>query len=142
VLPLIRIALSDQIMVTGTGCPCGSAHIMIADLQGRLEDIFRYPGGAIVHPHAYATALRRDAGITTYQVRQTVAGADISVVGQPADPAGIVRALTDQLRRLGIAEPEITIRSVGELERLASGKTRSFIPLPADRAARLAAGRP
>ena len=91
VLPLLRIELSDRIMVTGTACPCGSAHTMIADVQGRIEDIFTYQGGVTVHPHAYASVLRRDPGVTTYQVRQTAAGADISVVGSPADPAWIER---------------------------------------------------
>ena len=80
--------------------------------------------------------------MTTYQVRQTAAGADISVVGRPADPAWIERALADQLRRLGIAEPQVRITTVSELDRLASGKVRSFIPLPAKEAARLAGGRP
>lgn len=131
VLPLLRIELSDQVMVTGSACPCGSAHTMIADVQGRIEDIFTYQGGVTVHPHAYASVLRRDPGVTTYQVRQTAAGADISVVGSPADPARIERALADQLRRLGIAEPRVRITTVPELERLASGKVRSFVPLPA-----------
>jgi phenylacetate-coenzyme A ligase PaaK-like adenylate-forming protein len=142
VLPLLRIELSDRIMVTGAGCPCGSAHTMIADVQGRIEDIFTYQGGVTVHPHAYASVLRRDPGVTTYQVRQTAAGADISVVGNPADPAWIERALADQLSRLGIAEPQVRITTVTELDRLSSGKVRSFVPLPAKEAARLAGGRP
>jgi phenylacetate-CoA ligase len=43
VLPLIRFELTDLVRVTGTACPCGSAHTLIADVQGRLEDAFRYP---------------------------------------------------------------------------------------------------
>jgi phenylacetate-coenzyme A ligase PaaK-like adenylate-forming protein len=128
---LLRIQLSDQVLVQESACPCGSAHTLIADVQGRLEDIFTYAGGVTVHPHAYASVLRRDSGVTTYQVRQTAAGADISVLGNPADPAGIARALADQLRRLGLPEPTIRIQTVSELDRLASGKVRSFIPLPA-----------
>ena len=130
-LPLLRIELSDQVMVTGETCPCGSAHTVIADVQGRIEDIFTYQGGVTVHPHAYASVLRRDPGVTTYQVRQTAAGADISVTGSPADPAWIECALADQLRRLGLARPSVRITTVPELDRLASGKVRSFIPLQA-----------
>jgi phenylacetate-coenzyme A ligase PaaK-like adenylate-forming protein len=74
VLPLLRFELTDQVTVTGTACPCGSAHTLIADVQGRLEDAFRYPGGATIHPHVFGSALRRDPGIGTYQIRQTPAG--------------------------------------------------------------------
>jgi phenylacetate-coenzyme A ligase PaaK-like adenylate-forming protein len=31
-------------------CPCGSAHRLIADVQGRLDDSFRYSGDVVVHP--------------------------------------------------------------------------------------------
>ena len=129
VLPLIRFELTDQVTVTGTACPCGSAHTLIADVQGRLEDAFRYPGGATIHPHVFGSALRRDPGIVTYQVRQTPAGAEILAVGVPADPAGLESALASELRRHGLADPAVTVRTVDEPGRLASGKTRRFISL-------------
>jgi phenylacetate-coenzyme A ligase PaaK-like adenylate-forming protein len=129
VLPLIRFELTDQVTVTGTACPCGSAHTLIADVQGRLEDAFRYPGGATIHPHVFGSALRRDAGIVTYQVRQTPAGAEVLAVGAPGDPAGLESALVSELRRHGLADPAVTVRTVDEPGRLASGKTRRFIPL-------------
>jgi len=129
VLPLIRFELTDQVTVTGTACPCGSAHTLIADVQGRLEDAFRYPGGAIIHPHVFGSALRRDPGIVTYQVRQTPAGAEVLAVGAPGDPAGLESALVSELRRHGLADPAVTVRTVDEPGRLASGKTRRFIPL-------------
>ena len=129
VLPLIRFELTDQVTVTGTACPCGSAHTLIADVQGRLEDAFRYPGGATIHPHVFGSALRRDPGIVTYQVRQTPAGAEVLAVGAPADPAGLESALASELRRHGLADPAVTVRTVREPGRLASGKTRRFVPL-------------
>jgi len=129
VLPLIRFELTDQVTVTGTACPCGSAHTLIADVQGRLEDAFRYPGGATIHPHVFGSALRRDPGIVTYQVRQTPAGAEVLAVGAPGDPAGLESALVSELRRHGLADPAVTVRTVDEPGRLASGKTRRFIPL-------------
>ena len=129
VLPLIRFELTDQVTVTGTACPCGSAHTLIADVQGRLDDAFRYPGGATIHPHVFGSALRRDPGIVTYQVRQTPAGAEVLAVGAPGDPAGLESALVSELRRHGLADPAVTVRTVDEPGRLASGKTRRFIPL-------------
>lgn len=132
VLPLIRFELTDQVTVTGTACPCGSAHTLIADVQGRLDDAFRYPGGITIHPHVFGSVLRRDPGIVTYQVRQTPSGAEVLAVGAPAGPDGLARletALASQLRRHGLTGPAVTVRTVREPGRLASGKTRRFIPL-------------
>jgi phenylacetate-coenzyme A ligase PaaK-like adenylate-forming protein len=129
VLPLIRFELTDQVTVTGTACPCGSAHPLIADVQGRMDDAFRYPGGITIHPHVFGSVLRRDPGIVTYQVRQTPAGADVLAVGAPASLAGLETALASQLRRHGLTSPIVTVRTVREPGRLASGKTRRFIPL-------------
>ena len=135
VLPLIRFELTDQVTVTGTACPCGSAHTLIADVQGRLDDAFRYPGGVTIHPHVFGSVLRRDPGIVTYQVRQTPEGAEVLAVGAPAGPdglAGLETALASQLRRHGLTDPAVTVRTVREPGRLASGKTRRFIPLASE----------
>jgi phenylacetate-CoA ligase len=43
-LPLIRFELTDQVTFLDRPCPCGSAHQLIADVQGRLDDVFVYPG--------------------------------------------------------------------------------------------------
>jgi phenylacetate-coenzyme A ligase PaaK-like adenylate-forming protein len=43
-LPLIRYELTDELTLTGEPCPCGSAHRVIADPQGRLDETFRYGG--------------------------------------------------------------------------------------------------
>jgi phenylacetate-CoA ligase len=90
-LPLIRFELTDQVTFLDGPCPCGSAHQLIADLESRLDDVFTYPGGLVVHPHVFGAQLRRDRGIVEYQVRQTPAGAEVLVVGAPADPAATGR---------------------------------------------------
>jgi hypothetical protein len=41
-LPLIRYEVTDEITLTGEPCPCGSAHRVITDPQGRLDETFRY----------------------------------------------------------------------------------------------------
>ena len=78
---------------------------------GRLDDVFVYPDGQVVHPHVFGSLLRRDPGIVEYQVRQTPAGAEILVVGAPAGPA-------------------VEVAVVGQLERQAAGKVRRFLPQP------------
>ena len=47
-LPLIRFELTDQITVLDGPCPCGSAHRLIADVEGRLDDLFAYDRGVLV----------------------------------------------------------------------------------------------
>jgi phenylacetate-coenzyme A ligase PaaK-like adenylate-forming protein len=128
-LPLIRFELTDQVTFLDRSCPCGSAHQLIADVEGRLDDAFRYPGGQVVHPHVFRSALGRDPRVVEYQVRQTPTGAEALVIGAPADPAGLGRAVAAELARLGLPEPTVEVRVVDQLVRQATGKVRRFRPL-------------
>src|SRR4029453_3405765 len=130
-LPLIRLELTDQVTFLDTPCACGSAHQLIADVEGRLDDLFSYPGGQVVHPHVFGAQLRRDPGIVEYQVRQTPAGAEVLVVGAPADPPALGRALALELARLGGPPPPLGARGGERRERQATGKVRLFSPLEA-----------
>ena len=100
-------------------------------MQGRLDDVFTYPDGQVVHPHVFASLLRREPGIVEYQVRQTRAGAEVQVVGVPADPAALGRALAAELVRLGLPAPAVEVSQVDALERQDTGKVRRFRPLEA-----------
>jgi phenylacetate-coenzyme A ligase PaaK-like adenylate-forming protein len=130
-LPLIRFELTDQVTFLDGPCPCGSAHRLIADVESRLDDVFTYPGGQVVHPHVFASELRRDPRIVEYQVRQAPGGAEVLVVGAPADRAAMARALEAELARLGVPGPAVEVRLVDRLERQAAGKVRRFLPLEA-----------
>ena len=130
-LPLIRFELTDQVTFLDTPCPCGSAHRLIADVESRLDDVFTYPGGQVVHPHVFASELRRDPRIVEYQVRQAPDGAEVLVVGAPADPLALSRALEAGLARMGVPGPAVEVRLVEGLERQATGKVRRFLPLAA-----------
>lgn len=50
-------------------CPCGSGHRRIADIEGRLDDSFRW-GPVEAHPHVIRTSLARERNVVEYQVRQ------------------------------------------------------------------------
>jgi hypothetical protein len=128
-LPLIRFELTDQVTVLDRACPCGSAHTLIADVQGRLDDAFTYPGGQVVHPHVFRSLLGRDRGVVEYQVGQTSSGAEVLVVGAPADPAALGRRIAAELARLGLPDPSVEVRVVDQLVRQATGKARRFRPL-------------
>jgi phenylacetate-coenzyme A ligase PaaK-like adenylate-forming protein len=128
-LPLLRFELTDQVTLLDRPCPCGSAHRLIADVQSRLDDVFTYPGGQVVHPIVFGSVLGRDRGTVEYQVRQTPAGAEVLVVGAPADPSALGRRLATELAHLGLPDPVVEVRPVATLERQDTGKVRRFRPL-------------
>jgi phenylacetate-coenzyme A ligase PaaK-like adenylate-forming protein len=128
-LPLIRFEMTDQVELLDAACPCGSAHRLIADVEGRVDDVFEYQDGVLVHPHVFRSVLCRDRGIVEYQILQTARGATVLAVGSEPDSAGIERAIAGELRRLGVAGGDVTFRVVSQLERQPTGKMRRFVPL-------------
>jgi phenylacetate-coenzyme A ligase PaaK-like adenylate-forming protein len=128
-LPLIRFEVPDEITVLDTKCPCGSAFTVIADPQGRLDDVFVYREGLHVHPHVFRSVLGSRPEITEYQVLQTPHGADIRVVAQSGTDTDLIeRRIEAALLVVGLRNPAVTVSVVPSLDRLASGKLKRFIP--------------
>jgi phenylacetate-CoA ligase len=128
-LPLVRFEITDQITFLDERCPCGSSHQLIADIEGRLDDAFTYAGGVTVNAHIFRSALLKDSTIIEYQVHQTEAGAEISVVGSADNSTDVAHAIEKELARLGVANPTVHIRVVDGFERQTTGKVRRFVPL-------------
>jgi phenylacetate-CoA ligase len=132
-LPLIRYEITDEVTLAPAdrGCPCGSAHRLIEDPQGRLDESFHY-GDFTVHPLVFRSPLGLCRNIVEYQVRQTPRGADVAVVCQGRPD---LRALADQiaakLAAVGLNGAEITVRAVEGLTRQETGKLKRFVPMPA-----------
>jgi phenylacetate-CoA ligase len=133
VLPLIRYEITDEITVLPEPCPCGSAHRHIADVQGRLDDVFVYQDRR-VHPHLFRSELGREAAIVEYQVRQTPAGAAIAVrCTAPVGLDGLRDRIAAALARSGLERPQVTVETVDRLERPGGpAKLKRFIPLAAN----------
>jgi phenylacetate-coenzyme A ligase PaaK-like adenylate-forming protein len=130
ILPLIRYEITDEVTQLDGPCPCGSAHRRIADIEGRLDDLFRYAGGVTVHPHIFRSVLGREPRIVEYQVRQTAAGADVQVrVREAIDAAAIARHQEDELAHAGVATPAVAVNVVDAFPRQGTGKLKRFIPL-------------
>jgi phenylacetate-CoA ligase len=129
-LPLIRYEITDEVTMLPEPCPCGSAHRCVADIQGRLDDVFVYDGRR-VHPHVFRSALGRRAGIVEYQVRQTEQGARIAVrCGSRVDLERLGAEIADGLGALGVPRPVIDVTAVERLERDGGpAKLRRFVPL-------------
>jgi phenylacetate-CoA ligase len=128
---MIRLELGDQVTVLGDRCPCGSAHRLVADVAGRAEDSFTYPDGVVVHPHLFRSVILREPSVVEYQVAQTPTGVDVRLVGAPADPGSIARAIAAGLADAGLPDPSVNVHIVDALQRQATGKVRRFISLAA-----------
>ncbi|HEV3365784.1 MAG TPA: hypothetical protein VG795_16915 [Acidimicrobiia bacterium] len=128
-LPLIRYEITDEVTALSQSCPCGSAHRLIADPQGRLDDVFRY-GALVVHPLVFRSPLGLCRDIIEYQVRQTARGADITVRCQArADLMALADQIRGKLITAGLDDPEVTITALDRLPRQDTGKLKRFIPL-------------
>lgn len=71
-LPLIRYEITDEVMMLAEPCPCGSAHRCVADIHGRLDDVFVYDGRRVRRAGeaqtlraAHRRACADDDGLTT-----------------------------------------------------------------------------
>jgi len=131
VLPIIRYELTDEVTVLDEPNPDPWTGRRIADIQGRLDDAFVYPSGVEVHPHLFRSALGRRRKVIEYQVRQTPRGADIAIrTTDDVEFEQLRQELLEDLIRVGLSEPQITINAVDEIERSGTaGKLRRFLPL-------------
>ncbi|MGQ0466571.1 MAG: phenylacetate--CoA ligase family protein [Sporichthyaceae bacterium] len=131
-LPTIRYEITDEIAVQPDPCPCGETTPTVADVQGRLDDTFRY-ADRIVHPHVFRSAFSRRTEILEYQVRQTARGAEVDLcLASDLELARIEGELVEGLRGLGVPDPEVTVRQVDRVGRLEhTGKLKRFVPLAA-----------
>ena len=129
-LPLIRYEITDEVTILAEPCPCGSAHRCLADIHGRLDDVFVYDG-LRVHPHVFRSALGRHSGVVEYRVRQTAAGAQVPMrCGAPVDLDRVSLDIADALGALGLVRPVIEVTAVERLERdPGPAKLRRFVPL-------------
>jgi phenylacetate-coenzyme A ligase PaaK-like adenylate-forming protein len=129
-LPLIRYEITDEMRLLSDPCPCGTAYRLVADIQGRLDDVFVYDGRR-VHPHVFRSVLGRHAGVVEYQVRQTQQGARIVVrCGAPVDFDRLRGEIAQALADLGLSRPLVELTGAPRLERdPGPAKLRRFVPL-------------
>ena len=131
VLPLIRFEITDQVTPLDGACGCGSAHRWIADIEGRLDDLFTYAGGVRVHPLVFRAVLGQTPTIVEYQVRQTAHGAEVRYLAAGDVPVPqLSEQLSAALERAGLANPVVSFAQAHEFERLPTGKVKRFVPAP------------
>jgi phenylacetate-coenzyme A ligase PaaK-like adenylate-forming protein len=127
--PLIRYEISDVLRPEAGECECGRKFRLIANIEGRLEDILVFPrrgktGETVcLHPNLFHEILEA-VPATGWQVVQNEQGVVVNLTGLK-DPM-ICEALTRRMQELfSIQEAEvksIAVRSVEALQRGATGK--------------------
>jgi phenylacetate-coenzyme A ligase PaaK-like adenylate-forming protein len=129
-MPLVRYEITDEFELRPDPCPCGSAYVKAADVLGRTDDVFDYPGGVSVHPHNFRTVLTGVPAVVEYQVRQTPRGADVAVVANgDVDAAALARKLAAGLEAVGVKAADVHVRRVDAIPRQSTGKLKRFVPL-------------
>ena len=126
VQPLVRYAIEDT-FVEQPAAP-GHGHLR-AIVRGRSDEILRY-GQLEIHPLVIRAVLVKTPEVTDYQVRQTARGVDVALVAEaPLDRERLCDRLRTALHHAGLADPEVTARTVAAVDRQAgTGKLRRFIP--------------
>jgi putative adenylate-forming enzyme len=142
--PLIRYELSDSVRLSARKCPCGRPFGLISAIQGRVEDILRFPaahGGEVsINPVIFDQVLDRvPAG--EWQVVQETDSLDILLAGaaEGFSDEGLVNELSRALKSEGALVPRIRIRRVSAIPRSATGKApliKSNLPREERRTAR------
>lgn len=125
--PLIRYELSDSVSVAGAICECGRRFAVVEDIQGRTEDVLRFPaaaGGEIaVHPVTFHRIL--DAvPASGWQVVQEPDGVTVVLSGVSAEAVDevLAQAVRQAAVGQGAVSPRVTVRRVSAIPKSAAGK--------------------
>jgi phenylacetate-CoA ligase len=128
-MPLIRYEMSDSVKLAEQPyCPCGRPFALIEDIQGRAEDVLRFPavsGGEIsVQPivlHRVMDAVP-SGGWQIVQEPNERLTVLIKGVGEGSADDALVEALREELTAQGVIAPRVEVRRVEAIPRTALGK--------------------
>jgi len=119
-LPILRYELNDLVTLDPEPCPCGSAFRVVAQIQGRRDDLFWSPslaGGArwIFPDYLRRAIITASDAVHAYQAVQTAPDA-VTVhlsVGAGTDADAVRGLVGDAVRRVftehGCPEPGVTV---------------------------------
>jgi phenylacetate-CoA ligase len=145
VQPLLRLEVTDLVTLDPDPCPCGRTLVRVRAIHGRSDDVLSLSAGdggrVAVHPLHFAL-LTRDPQIREFQVVQHGPTLRVLIVPNPAVTAGndglearLGQAVTQQLLRLGVQDPQVRVERRQELPRSAGGKLKLVIADPTTRPA-------
>lgn len=125
--PLIRYELSDSVMISSEACPCGRPFALVGEIQGRVEEVLRFPGAdareVSAHPQMFHRIMDA-ARVSGWQVVQKEDGLDVLLSGAPDgfDENGLAESFRAALSALGAVVPAIRVLRVPAIPKTPSGK--------------------
>jgi phenylacetate-CoA ligase len=143
VQPLLRLEVTDLVTLDPDPCRCGRILVRASTIHGRSDDVLSLPardGGRVaVHPLQFAL-LTRDPQVREFQVVQDGPVLRILVVPSQAPAAShdpletrLGQAIAQQLLKLGVQHPQISVERRPKLPRSAGGKLKLVIADPTSR---------
>jgi phenylacetate-CoA ligase len=126
--PLIRYEMSDSVRLASNSCPCGRPFALIADIQGRAEEVLRMEGRAgghvSIHPNLFHRMLE-PLPAREWQVIQEAEGLRMLIAGAGPgfDEAALKDGLARELEGQGAQVPAIRIEHLAQLPRTGLGKS-------------------
>jgi phenylacetate-CoA ligase len=140
VQPLLRLEVTDLVTLDPDPCRCGRVLVRASAIHGRSDDVLslaaREGGRVSVHPLQFAL-LTRDPQVREFQVVQDGPVLRILIVPSHAATASddplesrLGQAITHQLLKLGVHDPQISVERRPKLPRSAGGKLKLVIAEP------------
>lgn len=136
VLPLIRYEISDIVTLATEPCRCGLPFWRIAAIDGRREEMLRFPrsdGGTVgVHAHRLRSPLTRIEGVQQFQFVQLPDGLQVIITLAPgfefpAVGEKIERALRATLAEVDAQPAQILVRAVDAIARSGAGAKEKLV---------------
>jgi phenylacetate-coenzyme A ligase PaaK-like adenylate-forming protein len=123
--PLIRYELSDAVVLADGPDPSGRPYLRVARVDGRSDDILRFPapggGEVVVHPHRLRSPFSALLDGRGYQIVHEPDGLRVRIVPRPSAPPDLLDrvrvAIARELEDVGAAPAEIRVEAVEEIER-------------------------
>ena len=127
-MPLIRYEMSDSVRpAEHRFCPCGRPFALIDGIQGRVEDVLRFPaasGGQVSVQPIVLHRVMNTVQAAGWQVVQEPGGLTVLLSGAPKDFADgvLADALRRELAAQGAIVPRLEVRRVSEIPKSLMGK--------------------
>ncbi len=127
-MPLIRLEIGDVCTLAERPCSCGRGLPLLSRVEGRRNDILKFPGGRFLTPNAFTIVMRGFQEVSRYRVRQEQEDR-LSVQLMPRQEAqpSLAEGVRAALEQVVGEEVTVEVTIVSQIERDRSGKIRSII---------------
>ena len=134
VQPIIRLELTDVMVLDDEPCACGRTLIRARSIEGRSDDVLeldgRDGGPVSIQPLEFGL-ITRDREVAEFQVLQEGRGLRVRVVPRPGAGQALEdrlgTALRARLAALGVQDPDVRVERVAGLPRTPGGKLQLVV---------------